>query len=199
MTTAIADILADLREQLFDETSPYRWSDATLFRTIKEAQTQVVKFAPNAIIEVKNFKCAAGFSQVITDHLILGIIRNKGIDGTANGLPVKVIDRNILDVLIPDWQSATAVTGIKYVAVDKDDGRNFYVYPPQPSVNPGYLELKVSAYPSTPTSDGNMSTEPIHDAAVVNYCLHKLLRKEDPAKAAACYQEFIISMGGKVA
>ena len=208
-----ANLLLRIEDTLQDTTN-VRWSEAELLRYINDAQREIVNLRPDASADHANVQLSTGTEQAIPDVglRLIKVVRNmSAAGGSATGKrTIRIVDREILDTLEPDWHDP-AVTGdaahttvVKHYAFDEDDPRKYYVYPGV-SGN-AYVEIVFSR---TPTDLANTSATlyiyDIYANAVIDYGLYRAYMKDaefagNQQRASAHYNLFLtsVSSGGQI-
>ena len=208
-----ANLLLRIEDTLQDTTN-VRWSEAELLRYINDAQREIVNLRPDASADHANVQLSTGTEQAIPDVglRLIKVVRNmSAAGGSATGKrTIRIVDREILDTLEPDWHDP-AVTGdaahttvVKQYAFDEDDPRKYYVYPGV-SGN-AYVEIVFSR---TPTDLANTSAtlyiDDIYANAVIDYALYRAYMKDaefagNQQRASAHYNLFLtsVSSGGQI-
>jgi hypothetical protein len=85
---------------------------------------------------------------------------------------------------------------------DDRDPKHFYVYPPQPAANPGYVEIIYSSAPSAASADGNISIDDVYANALLDYILYRAYSKDadyaaNNQRALGHFQAFQLSLQKK--
>jgi len=187
---------------LNDSASNVRWPKTQLLTYLNDGQREVVIFRPDASVQNSVMMLTAGNTKqsIPADGIrLIDVIRNMGSGSTA-GVPVMVIDRDILDTQIPTWHSDDASSSIKHYTFDPKDPETFYVYP-QPAASV-HLEIVYSVPPADCDVVGdNISISDIYTNALLDYIMYRAFSKDteyaNPNKAANYYQMFRQSLGLK--
>ena len=112
-----ANLLLRIEDSLQDTTN-VRWSEAELLRYINDAQREIVNLRPEASADHANVQLSTGTEQTIPDVglRLIKVVRNmSAAGGSATGKrTIRIVDRDILDTLEPDWHDP-AVTGDEIV------------------------------------------------------------------------------------
>lgn len=127
-----------------------RWSMAELLDFLHDAQRDIVMRKPDAYTKVESIVLTVSeVKQSLPSDaiLLLDITRNMGTDGSTIGRVLRRIEKPVLDKLWPDWMTIAGDAEAKNYMYDEKDPLNFHVFPPQPSSNPGYVEIVYSAVP----------------------------------------------------
>jgi len=76
---------------------------------------------------------------------LIRAVRNMGTDGVTVGPAIEHCDLDVLDSFNPDWHEASSNAEVQAVAYDERFPKQFFVYPPQPSDTPGWIQIAYSA------------------------------------------------------
>jgi len=130
MPILVGDILKAASITLLDE-SFVRWTKAELIEWVNEGAADLVIRRPAARAIHRTFELTEGTYQVLPDDtvMLLDVVRNVKADGKF-GVPVRRIDRNLLDDQSPGWHGAKSSITIKHFMFDEATPRQFYVWPP---------------------------------------------------------------------
>jgi len=161
-------------------------SRETMLIWINEGELQYVKRKPDAYVKTADQVMVAGTKQALaSDGLqFMEPICNMGTDGSTPGNVVYMIGKREKDRSTPGWHGATADAAIDAVMFNERNPKIFYVTPPQPSSNPGYLRYEYSAKPPTITvTDDNydvvFNLGDECEADLVNYLLFRIYSIDD--------------------
>lgn len=218
MAITAADVFTRVRLQAQDEDS-VRWSLAEDRLWINDGMRQIVLLKPSAYSTTVVMTLAAGTKQTLasTYMSVLAIKRNMKTNGTDGAKAIRMVERDILDAVHPNWHDTTvyaAAASVKQAVFDPKNPREFYVFPANDGT--GKVELTVSSVP-TPIGVPTVP-ESIADAAytaalalgdewlnaLVDYVLFRNYLKDmggvgNSARAAAHYKMFGDSCGVKLA
>ena len=203
-----ANLLLRIEDSLQDTTN-VRWSEAELLRYINDAQREIVNLRPEASADHANVQLSTGTEQAIPDVglRLIKVVRNmSAAGGSATGKrTIRIVDREILDTLEPDWHDP-AVTGdaahttvVKHYIFDEDDPRKYYVYPGV-SGN-AYVEIVFSRSPTDlANTSATLYIDDIYANAVIDYALYRAYMKDaefagNAQRAQSHYQLFANSIG----
>jgi hypothetical protein len=127
---------------------------------------------------------------------------NMGTTGLVPGRATSIIDMDMLSSVRPNWPADTAVSVVKHFMYDEKDPKSFWVSPPQPASNQGYV---LAVYNSIPTdvasyaADAPISLADEYRPALLNWILFKAYSRDtDTANANAALQyhdAFLQSLG----
>ena len=204
-----ANLISRIQDVLQDTTS-VRWSEAELLRYINDAQREVVNLRPDSSADHSNVQLAAGTEQTIPDVALrlIKVVRNmSAAGGSATGKrAIRLVDVDTLNAQEPDWHDPTVTgpaahgTAPKHYIFDEDDPRRYYVYPGV-SGN-AYVEIVTARSPTD--LSGTSSTIYIDDIfanALIDYVLFRCYLKDaefagNHQRSGNHYQLFISSLTG---
>jgi len=209
-TISVSELLWRAR-QILNDSGATRWQDSELVDWLNDAHRAVVVRLPNANAQVADLVLTAGVEQTLP----AGGLRLLDVFANANGYPVRMIERNALDELVPTWRSANTGAAAEMVAYDPNLPKVFWVYPiPQDGDT---LTVSYSAIPTriayTPPaqpggapgySPGVIQLDDEYEEALLDYLLYRAFNKEsehtgDASPSAVHYKAFInalIPFGG---
>jgi hypothetical protein len=205
MGTILASaLISEMREVLFDTVVPYRWSDKSFLTKLNNAQRFIVQHVPKANVVNDAFKLSAGVVQSIPagGNELVSLDFNMGTDGLTIGAPIRIITIEDLTSLIPDWTTATASSIVQYFMFNEKDPSHFYVYPPQPASDQGYVKGPYSANPTDIAStDTAITLSDIFSNPMKMFALYETLRLETDAlalqQAVGYYNACVMEIGRK--
>lgn len=203
MATITAGDNIDKAEIILMDTSNTRWGESELLGWHNDGQREIVVYKPDACVTNDAVQLSAGIKQSLPSGgiILIDIPRNMGTDGSTPGRSVTLVDKAILDAVNPDWPSATASATVKHYMHDPRDPLNFYVYPPQPDSNQGYVE---EVYTDTPddcaTTGDTISVADIYANALINYILFRAYAKDadydaNDERVRSAWGAFLNSLG----
>jgi hypothetical protein len=210
MATITGKNIVDRAAIILQDTTGVRWPQTDeLLLWLNDGQREVVLRKPESCATNAAVVLVAGTKQSIpaTGIQLIDIVRNMGTTGTTAGRACTRIDRQILDEQRPDWHDAAdADDEVLHWMFDPRDPKHFYVYPPQPSSDFGYVEI---VYASAPTdvanlTDATIGLDDVYAGALLDYVLYRAYSKDAdltpgaPQRAMAHYQNFITSLGAKI-
>ncbi len=205
MGTIIARAVIEKAQIILQDTTGVRWpSDTELLGWLNDGQREVMVFKPNANVRNVAVRLAAGTKQQLpADGVqLIDVVRNMGTNGTTPGRAVRIVMREILDAQVPNWHAATADAAVKHYTYTVLDPKTFYVYPPQPASNQGYVELAYGAAPADATINGAITLDDIYQNVLVDYILYRAYSKDteyaaDQNRAATHQNAYIAALTGK--
>jgi hypothetical protein len=201
-TIKAGEVLDKVEIILVDETN-VRWSEDELLGWLNDGQREVVIYKPDATATCEAVELVAGVKQTLpTGGLgLLDVTRNMGTDGETPGRSITLIDKTILDAVNPNWPTATESSEVKHYMFDDRFPTVFFVYPPQPSDSPGYIEEVYTDSPTDCTNrDETLSIADVYSNALINYILHRAYAKDadydaNDARVQSAWNAFLRSLG----
>lgn len=107
-----------------------RWLNDELQDWLNDAQKQIVAIRPDAYSTNASFSPTANQSKqaIPTGGIALvDVFRNTAASSKKRA--IRKIERELLDVNIPDWHNSNATVNIEHYVYDSRDPKNFYLYP----------------------------------------------------------------------
>jgi hypothetical protein len=169
------DAAKDLHDPGFD-----RFVQDDHLEWINEGQREAVKLKPdvNTITDPVGKQLVAGTKQSLEEGelSLIKLVRNMGTDGQTPGKPITFVDMDHFSLHNPEWQTARANTVVSVYMLDDRFPREFYVYPPQPSSDQGYVERVVVKLPSDIALIGDPITiEDQYESVLYDYNMFRAL------------------------
>lgn len=200
-TITVAYVLERVRAILGDPDGD-SWPDADLIPLLNCGQREAVRLKPEVLSGREIIQLVTGTKQAVTGMAFIKPARNMGTTGATPGAVPSVITEEIIDALIPDWQTHTAAATVKCVVLHPLTPREFSVYPQQPAT-PGTLEVLQSIYPADVailyTSTDLISLDDVYANALIDYIVYRALSEDtetsDLAKAEAHRNLFASALG----
>jgi hypothetical protein len=124
MSFTVAEVLADVRDLVQDNSTPYRYDDADLVRKFNQVLRRAVILRPDLFTQVSTLTCIAGSMQLCPADSV----RLMDVLSNANGGAVKQVNQEVIDLMIPDWETLTPGPTTNWMRYPRDPNR-FYVYP----------------------------------------------------------------------
>ena len=201
-TITTAAIIGKAQTILQDVTGT-RWNSTELLGWLNSGQREIILYKPHANAKAAVVKLTAGTRQALPSDgvQLVDIIRNMGTNGTTPGRAIRQTARDTLDAALPTWHAATADAVVRHYIFNMLDPKAFYVYPPQPAVNQGYVEIVYGALPADATANGAISVDDIYENLLLDYVLYRAFSKEtefsDQSAANVHYAAFMAALTGK--
>ena len=124
MSFTVADIVADVREEIQDTLVPYRYSDEFIVRKVNQVMRRAALLRPDLFVVVETLNCIAGSLQNAPADSIRFMDAMSNTVGTA----LKEVSQEVLDMMVPTWEALTPGPAINWMRYPRDPNR-FYVYP----------------------------------------------------------------------
>jgi hypothetical protein len=206
MATITVTTLLNNAAIILSDTTFVRWTQNELLAWLNDGQREIATYKPNAFTKNVSVALVTGTKQSLPSDAIslVDIVRNMGTNGTTPGRAIRAVSREILDAQTPYWHSATASSEVKQFSYTPLDLKRFYVTPPQPATNTGYVEMVYLAYPTDATLSSTVTLDDIYVNALLSYILYRAYSKDseyaaNTALAGSYYQQFTSVIQGKVA
>jgi hypothetical protein len=201
MANILASAIVDQAEEILQDSSNTRWTQAELLAWLNQGMRVIVKEKPDANPSVSSVLLASGLWQTLPTGgiILLDAFCNMGTTGTTRGAPVTVVDRRWMDTSLPTWTTETASTTVKHVVYDpKTTPKKFMVYPQSPGTN--YLEIVVATMPTSIAIDASITLGDEHADTLLDYILFRAFSRDadyvqNAERAIAHYQSFLTSLG----
>lgn len=191
-------------QTILQDTTGVRWPETELLGWLNDGQREIVLFKPNAFVKNVAVQLAAGTKQDLpADGVqLIDVPRNMGTNGTTPGRAIRIAMREILDAQLPNWHAATASATVVHYMYNMLDPKRFYVYPPQPASNRGYVELVYGAAPTEATLGSTITLDDIYQTVLLDYILYRAYSKDteyaaDQNRAAAHQNAYLAALTGK--
>ena len=172
MTTTVKDIL-DRAGVILRDTEFRQWTADELLAWYNEALAEVVRTRPEANALLHTQVLTNGAVQDLPASAVQLLRVSLCV---ASGRAPRRTEIETLDSANPSWQTASPNANVKRYAVDGDNPRQFFVFPPNDGT--GSVELIYSVVP-TIVSDTSVAfgLPNIYEAVVLNYVLFRAFSK----------------------
>ncbi len=204
MATVTASSVISKAQTILQDTTGIRWPEAELLGWLNDGQREIVLYKPNAFVKNTSIRLATGSKQSLpADGVqLIDVVRNMGLDGLTPGRAIRITMREVLDSQLPGWHSSTPSTEAKHYMYSALDPKNFYVFPPQPSSNQGFVELVYGAAPNDALLNGTITIDDIYQTVLLDYVLYRAYSKDteyaaDVNRAASHKEAYISALTGK--
>jgi hypothetical protein len=168
MATILArDFLRTISTSLSDMSPQFTgWSSHFLVSAMNSAALVLAKYVPSSCTRVDDFKLEPGARQSIESippsRLIYGdglsgvtiqgrtlqsLLGNMGDDGSTDGAPIKVVRKELLDAVDPDWVARATEGPVKEFMFDPRDKRAFLINPPLAAGADWWVRISYQANP----------------------------------------------------
>jgi hypothetical protein len=203
MATITAQTILDRATTILQDATNVRWTASELLGWLNDGQREIVLIKPDSFTKNQSMVLVAGTKQQIPSDgiMLIDVVRNMGVDGTTAGNAIRVVSREVLDAVNPDWHVQASNVVAKHFFFDPRDPKRFYVYPKSPGTN--YVELVYSASPTDVAAVGNVITlDDIFMGALIDYVLYRAYSKDaefaaNKELAVGHYQAFANALGVK--
>lgn len=205
MSTVTTLSIVTKAQTILQDVTGVRWPSSELLSWLNDGQREVVLFKPNSYVKNVAVKLVSGTKQSLpADGIqLIDIVRNMGAGGVTPGRSIRITMREILDAQVSNWHDdSIADIVVKHYVYSQFDPKTFYVYPPQPTVNQGYVELIYGASPADTTLIGTISIDDIYQSILLDYVLYRAYSKDteyaaDENRAAFHQAAYLASLTGK--
>jgi hypothetical protein len=201
MGTVLASTIFEECDSVLLDTDKVRWPDVEKLRYLNAGQRLAVIYKPDIYTVNTPYQLVAGTKQSVPDGTasfqtpagatikeciqFIRLVRNMGITGLVAGSAITPIGEDILNAIDPDWHSATASAIVMNYIFNEMDPGHFYVTPPQPAANQGYVEAVFSAVPADVVAiegaapyDVVISLSDVYRDILMNYILFRCYAKD---------------------
>lgn len=185
----------------------HNWLDFLNF-----GQSQLVIYRPQAYVKHFSVQLAEGTKQTVPDGSgseeeciqLIDVIRNMGTGGSTPGNAITIVDMATLNETFPNWHAASANSTVRNYAFDERNPAVFWVTPPQPSSNQGYVEIVCSCVPDDISAPANTITlSDVFYHVLVDYLLYRAYLIDSDSsqiglqKAIAHWNQFVTGIDRK--
>lgn len=217
MAVSTLFLMDEVAKTLNDKDFVY-WTSEDLLNYLNEAMVQTVILKPDASVTAKEYQLSTGVRQSLPDGSaafvdaaagtlpkamkLVKVVMNMGTDGLTPGRAISIIDMDMLAAIRPDWASKTgSPTAIHYMFSEADP-KSFWVHPPQPATNQGYVFVVYNSFPTPCVAYSETEYVPLSDEyaqTLMYYMLFKAYSKDtdsaDANKSLQYYDAFKTSLG----
>ena len=205
MGTILARSIIERAQIILQDTTGVRWpADSELLGWLNDGQREVVIFKPNSCVRNQAVRLVGGSLQSLPSDgvQLIDIPRNLGTNGSTPGRPVRIVLREMLDAQTPNWHSMPTSAEVRHYTYSPLDPNHFYVYPPQPASNPGYVEMIYGASPVNAMFNGPIALDDIYQNVLLDYILYRAYSKDaeyaaNPQRAQAHQNAYLAALTGK--
>lgn len=198
MALTVADIVTRVGDILHDADHT-RWPADEIKRYLNDGRREMCVLRPDIYATTSTLTLSTGPKQAIPSDGVRLIDVVCNMAGDTRGSSPRIVERELLDAHLPNWQTKTASTAVKHFMYDERNPEVFYVYPP--AASGAKLEIVYSQLPTDVSSDSTQLTvEEAHTGALVDYICYRALSKDadfaaNLQRAAAHYQQFMSQLG----
>lgn len=186
--TTLGNIVSRASSQLNDIEN-IRWTKPELLDWINEGIKQIVIFLPESNAVSVEHQLDEGTKQSIpADGVrLIDVIRNTGLEGGKPSGPIRIIERDVLDALRPNWHRDRSATSVKNFVFDSRNPKTFYVYPP---ARGQFVEVVYSKMPEPLLTGDELGRFEVYSAAILNYVLHRAYSKDTEESSSTRSQRY---------
>lgn len=202
MGTVLASKIISDAQTLLQDADGTRWTSEELLGWLNEGQREIVLAKPDAYVKAEAIRLAAGVRQAlpVSGTVLLAVTRNMGADGLTPGAAVPLVDRAIMDAALPGWAFDATSTVVGNYMYDDRSPKHFYVHPPQPAANQGYVEVVYSAAPADVGAGAAILLDDVYAGALINYMIYRAYSKDldmgpNAQRASLAYSVFSQALG----
>lgn len=186
--------VSDRARFLLKDASGVRWTDPEIIMWVNDACNEMVSIKPSSIVKRSVVKLTSGSLQSVPVDCVelLEVNRNMGLTGATPGDAIRPIQKEFLDTMIPGWggNSVSSSYKVKFASKAQSDQNTYFVYPPQPATNQGYVELVYGVVPVqvtamadiigkiAPADTASYLTDNVVNA-IADYVLYRCFSKDD--------------------
>lgn len=193
MTTP-ADILDEVRSQLFDPSPGVGWSDPELLGYLDEALKASANAKADFYVVQATVTLSAGILQQIPAD---GVSFMDATYNTATNRVVTQVDKALLEEANRFWPAATQQAEVENYTFDPRYPRLFVVFPPNDGT--GSISLTYGAVPPLPATDTDLAVSDNFVPPLVDFVLSRAWdkgsKRRDPAKAQYHRQMWATALG----
>jgi hypothetical protein len=185
-TLTAQDVLMRVDALVQDPQNTF-WTQAQQLKWLSDAQRLVVVAKPDQNVTAATLQLAAGTRQALpTGKLkLIRVTRNMGTNGTTPGKAIRLLDIDDMNSFSPGWHSATESAEVKGYMFDPNAPKMFFVTPPQPGSNQGYIEYLASSVPAEITDPANtIVVDDVFLPVLVDYVTARCLAAESTENSA---------------
>lgn len=204
MGTLLASALIAQAGEIAGDEGNVVWSSPQALEWLNDAQRATVIVRPDASVITRAVKLNSGTRQTIQGLRLMSVIMNMGTDGLTLGRAIRLVERGMLDELVPNWHTATAVTSIKEYIFDERIPKEYYVSPPVHASTPVYVQVSESISPADVAATTNPITlDDIYAPAIITWMNYRYFSRDaeevpDYQRAALNFQQFFLLLGKKI-
>lgn len=215
MALVASDILRDAQKLLQDPDGT-RWTLEELTHALNDGMLEACLHKPSAFAEAVVLTLSEGTWQTLAagQSQFMRAVRNITDEGPPRvaGDAITPIERDALDMQIPDWHQNSVVpftSTVQHVMVDPMNPTEFYVFPGNDGT--GKIEAMVAMEPTLvtiPSSDptvlanytDTIDMAPIYKSVLLDYVMHRAFAVDmqmagSAQRATMYYQSFLNKLG----
>lgn len=186
--TTLSSIVSRVSSQLNDIENA-RWTKPEILDWINEGIKQIVILLPESNAVSVEHQLDEGTKQSLpADGVrLIDVIRNTGLEGGKPSGPIRIVERDVLDALRPNWHRDRSAASAKNFVFDPRNPKTFYVYPP---ARGQFVELVYSKMPHPLLIGDELGNFEIYSAALTSYALHRAYDKDTEESSAMRSQRY---------
>lgn len=202
-------------QQIFDiagsqlqDAGATTWTPTKLLRYFNLGVVEICNLKPEAYPVTKVITLIAGATQFLDDSAIelLDAVCNMGTSGIVPGRNVRILAKEAVDLLLPDWQTYPAGTVVLFIMIDSRNPKNFYTIPPVSTATPKprikIIQAEMPDEVTDPAEDSPLDAS--YTPALVDYVIYRALAEETTIpnaqeKAKSFLGKFMQDLGLKTA
>jgi hypothetical protein len=204
MGTILASVIINKAKTVLQDAAGVRWPDAELLGYLNEGQRAILTYKSNAYVRTRSVQLIPGTLQSLPSDgvQLFDIVRNMGTNGATPGRAIRLTKREMLDSRAPNWHLATASAETRHYMYAEASPRQFLVYPPQPSIGPGWVEMIYGAIPPDVALSAPIAVDDIYEMPLLDFVLYRAWMKDsefgaDGTRSASHMQAFVTAITGK--
>lgn len=180
MAITVQSVVNDVRDDIQDEDTDKRWSDADLVRYLNEAVLQIALVRPDATAKTSSVQLAAGTKQDIpADGLrFIKLTRNMGSNGSTPGDSIGIADYDVLTQFSRNWHSQAQQSSVRDYVFDEVNPTVYFVDPPVTASPQVWVELVYSYAPVAVTLSDNIPLEDVYIGPIKDWMRRCAYKKE---------------------
>lgn len=179
MGTVTAGSIIDKASTLLVDQGNTRWTRPELLSYVNLGQRQICVLSPGTNDKSAVIQLVAGTKQTIPSDgwKLLDVIRNMGTTGTTPGRAVRLVSRDLIDSIYPNWHSSRPNIVVQNYMVDEEDKTSFHVYPPNSGT--GRLEISYAYTPANLTTEAStIVINDIYEPVLLDYVMYRAHSKD---------------------
>ncbi|MFS1522763.1 DUF6682 family protein [Microbulbifer sp. 2304DJ12-6] len=198
---SVSDQIGKVRGMLRDAGAT-AYSDATIGHALYDAELGIVAYKPEATAQDVEVPTVDGARQEIPlDYLRVLDIKHNG-SMTIPGRSIRLVAREHLDLMTPDWRSADTVAEARQYTYDERNPRVFELSPP---VIAGTVVATLAKRPLAydDLADASLTVGDEYCPALTEYALYRLFSEDtegsvNESRSRKHYANFFNFLGVKV-
>lgn len=213
MGTILASTIVKKSSVILRDEAGRRWRPSELLGWLNDGQREVGILKPDTSTVMQSIIMVAGSEQQIPASCVrlFDISHNAGADGTTVSTPIRLIEKEELDMLDPTWRTAGAANDVIHYVFDGRAPKSWHCYPPQ-LAGGRYVRAMVQINPTDCTilgvendlgvvgvADTVIFLDDLYQTALVEYVISRAYDKNDENRDAQrsdmFYRRFLQRLG----